>query len=161
MAPLFSVTVFGYREAAGKFAGYASGLADSQREMARYVGRTGVSILRREAPKRSGIFAQGINYRTHQTGPAQFEARFYSSGPHAFLDAIIRYGSVAHVIAARNKPVLKFYWAKGPNGAGIYYYKRVNHPGTKPNDYVGRAMPELRDLAISEFRSRAIRVFAR
>ena len=39
-------------------------------------------------------------------------------------------GTGPHVI--RGNPLLAFSWPNGPNGPGMYYFRKVNHPGTKP-----------------------------
>ncbi len=45
------------------------------------------------------------------------------------------YGTVPHIIAARNKKTLAFW-----TGGGFAYPKRVQHPGTRPNDFLTRAL---------------------
>lgn len=52
--------------------------------------------------------------------------------PHA--EYVIN-GTVTHEIRAVHAPMLRFYWPDGFNGPGIYYFKRVTHPGTDPNDF--------------------------
>jgi len=53
-------------------------------------------------------------------------------------------GTVPHPIVARKAPRLVFYWPKGPRGAGVYSFLRVNHPGTQPNRFLIRALTVLR-----------------
>lgn len=50
-------------------------------------------------------------------------------------------GTVPHVIAARNAPRLVFFWRKVGR---VVSFKRVNHPGTKPNRFLLRALNVLR-----------------
>lgn len=44
-------------------------------------------------------------------------------------------GARPHVIRARNAPMLRFWWAKGPRGAGIYHFLSVNHPGNAAQNW--------------------------
>lgn len=46
-------------------------------------------------------------------------------------------GTQPHVIAARRKPRLVFFW---PKVGRVVSFKRVNHPGTKPNRYLTDAL---------------------
>ena len=50
-------------------------------------------------------------------------------------------GTVPHIIAARNKPLLVFYWPKVGQVVGL---ERVNHPGTRPNRYLTDSLSVLR-----------------
>lgn len=50
-------------------------------------------------------------------------------------------GTVPHVIAARRKPRLVFFW---PRVGKVVYLKRVSHPGTQPNRYLTLALSEAR-----------------
>lgn len=38
-------------------------------------------------------------------------------------------GTAPHEIRAVNASALRFFWENGPNGAGVYYFQHVNHPG--------------------------------
>lgn len=51
-------------------------------------------------------------------------------------------GTQPHVIVPVNKPMLVFYWKKA---GGVVRALRVNHPGTKPNRYLVRALEVLRN----------------
>lgn len=51
-------------------------------------------------------------------------------------------GTKPHPIYARSSPFLVFDWPGGPNGPGIYYFRMVNHPGTKANPFLRRALAE-------------------
>lgn len=50
-------------------------------------------------------------------------------------------GTRAHVIQARTKPRLVFYW---PKVGRVVAFKRVNHPGTRPNRFLTNALKVLR-----------------
>jgi hypothetical protein len=45
-------------------------------------------------------------------------------------------GTRPHVIAPRNKKVLRF-----PSGGGVVFAKRVSHPGTQGSHFLTRALP--------------------
>jgi hypothetical protein len=138
----------GYRDAAGRWAKKSRKLVESQRAMAREQSRELVAALREEAPKKEGTFAAGIRYRTTLT-PSGVRSTIYVGGEHAFLLPIIVRGSRAHEIPmggalaqlAKGYP-LRFFWEDGPRGPDVYYFWRVWHPGTKPDDFVQRALDE-------------------
>ena len=52
----------------------------------------------------------------------------------------VEYGTKKHPISLMEEgggtstrgKALRFFWKKGPNGPGIYFFKKVNHPGTRP-----------------------------
>jgi len=50
-------------------------------------------------------------------------------------------GTPPHVIRARRKPMLVFYW---PKVGRVVRFKQVNHPGTQPNRYLSDALQDLR-----------------
>lgn len=50
-------------------------------------------------------------------------------------------GTEPHVIEARNAPRLVFFW---PKVGAVVSFKRVNHPGTKPNRFLTNALAVLR-----------------
>lgn len=57
-----------------------------------------------------------------------------SNDPIAYLH---HEGTVAHVIQARRRPMLVFYW---PKVGRVVAFKRVNHPGTDPNRFLTDAL---------------------
>lgn len=144
MAKLLSFRAIGFREAKGRFAAKARFLQIEKREMVRDVSRDYRDALRVEAPKKTEIFANGIAFKTFERGNVTYST-LYVAGPHAFLKDIIIKGSRPHPIPtggaaemmAKGYP-LSFFWAKGPQGAKVYHFWSVNHPGTKPNDFVTR-----------------------
>ena len=50
-------------------------------------------------------------------------------------------GTKPHVIRARRAPMLVFYWDKVGR---VVHFKHVNHPGTKPNRYLLKALKVIR-----------------
>lgn len=148
MAKFLSLEAVGYRDALGRMAARTEALQQEKRETLRRIGRQTVAALQDAAPKRSGDFAKGIGFRTDVRG-RETRLTFYVGGPHAFLLDYIRKGTRPHEIPtggaaaqrAKGYP-LRFYWPKGPHGPDIYYYWRVWHPGTKPNDFVQRVLDQ-------------------
>jgi hypothetical protein len=70
----------------------------------------------------------GQSFRMTASGAWAYRISSPSKIAH-FLDV----GTKSHVIQARRRPVLRFFWErKGAWFAG----KRVNHPGTKPRRYL-------------------------
>lgn len=139
MAGMIKLEVEGYRDSLGRFAKRTEELARGRREMIRESSRSLVKALRYYAPQRTGKFAQGIHYRTDDRG-ATATGTIYVRGEHAFLLPFITEGTRPHPIAAVNTPALRFFWPRGPEGPGIYYYKSVQHPGTMPDPFVAQAI---------------------
>jgi len=149
----------GYRDpGTGLFARKSTALRAQRREFAREAGRLMQGSLRRHAPRSqprpdkkntSGLFANGIRYRSRETERG-VEVIFYASGPHAFVLPFLIHGTKPHVIPtggaaaqrAKGYP-LRFFWEKGPSGPGIYRYWSVNHPGTKPDPFVQEALDDV------------------
>jgi len=44
-------------------------------------------------------------------------------------------GARAHRIPRSGSARLRFFWANGPQGAGIYHFRHVNHPGNAPQNW--------------------------
>ena len=133
-----SFEALGYRDAQGRITRRTEVLEQERRAMMRRAGRTMTGALKDEAPKREGLFAAGIYYRTYDRGHTS-EVRFYVRGEHAFLLPMIVGGTKPHVIRPRGDYPLRFYWEKGPSGPGEYRFMHVNHPGTQPNAFPERA----------------------
>ena len=144
MANLLRFRAIGFRDALGRFDAKNRLLQVEKREMVRDVSREYRDALRAEAPNRTGVYAEGIAFRTTENGNIT-NSTIYVGGPHAFLTDIIIKGSRPHPIPtggsaeqmAKGYP-LRFFWEKGPQGAKVYHFWSVNHPGTKPNDFVTR-----------------------
>lgn len=149
MANLLKFKALGFREARGRFAARDRLLQIEKRNMVRDVSREYVDVLREEAPKDKGIFADGIGFRTDDRDYVTTGTLFVA-GPHAFLLDIITKGSRSHIIPKGGAAAqmvkgypLRFFWENGPRGPDIYRFWSVRHPGTKPNDFVGRAQARL------------------
>jgi len=142
VAQLLKLEAIGYRNTQGRFAQRTDKLAQAQREEMRDLGRVGVSVLRHYAPKRTGKFAEGLAYRT-DTRARSTTLTFYARGEHAFLLPMLTGGTAPHPIYPHGDYPLSFFWPRGPEGAKVYHYMHVNHPGTIPDPFVANALDAL------------------
>jgi hypothetical protein len=109
------------------------GMERDRRAMLKGQGRRFVSFAQDEAPKRTGVFASKIFYRTYAQGDTE-ELRVFTPQP---LGGWITKGTPPHVIRPRGPGYpLRFFWPKVGREVRFMY---VNHPGTKPNRFIGRA----------------------
>jgi len=158
-----------FRDLAGRFTkAHEQLLADFRDEM-RGLGQKFVTFARNEAPKKTGKFARGIRYETFASkGGVGF--RLKTPQP---LGTFIVKGTKAHIIRAKEASALYFHWDKvgmytvvpkrggfrtHASGGKLWVGKGyVNHPGTKPNDFLDRAyrqwQPESR-LALNRISTR-------
>ena len=103
-------------------------------------------FAQKEAPRDTGIFAEGLYSEMGQTLWGEWHATIGVRGEHAFLLDYIVGGTRPHEIPtggsaaqiAKGYP-LTFYWEKGPGGPGIYHFWSVQHSGTAPNPFHRRA----------------------
>ncbi len=151
------ITRPGFQQVGYKFRAAIQKTQDQRRESMRVLGRALVAALQQEAPKsqrgqHSGTFAKGHSFKTSEHGQI-IELRVYVPKP---LGDWIRFGTQAHAIAARYARALRFLWEGGPRSdnsfTAYHFYKRVWHPGTKPNRYDLRAFQKWRPQAIVELR---------
>ena len=128
-----------FREITGRWAAAHEQLLQDKRKLIQAEAARMRDLAREEAPKRHGKFAQGIRYRTFISG---MDVGFEIQVP-APLGDWIALGTPPHVIEAKNKRALKFLWMNGPksssNFTAYHFYRRVFHPGTKPNPFLSRA----------------------
>ena len=104
--------------------------------MSRKLGPDLLSLVRAEAPSKTGKFAQGITLKMGGSGGKTS----FQIGIPSPLGRWVQEGTKPHVIRPKGPGYpLRFFWAKGPRGPGIYRYMSVNHPGTKANRFVSRA----------------------
>ncbi len=102
-------------------------------EARRLVGvHTPVPGERRE--RRPGTLRDSIVKRPARTPDGDLVYYVGSNDPIAKLH---HDGTPPHVIRARNKPALVFYW---PKVGRVVSFRQVNHPGTKPNRYLTDAL---------------------
>jgi hypothetical protein len=86
--------------------------------------RTG--CLERSIVKRIEDAPGGVGLRVFSdTRPCSPNRRAYGLYVHE--------GTKPHTI--EGNPTLAFRWDKGPEGPGMYFFRSVKHPGTKPNRF--------------------------
>lgn len=143
-----------FRDTKGRWTKSSDKMLASARSGMRDQGRRMVSLMQDEAPKRSGQFAKDIRFRSFASSGGTGSIGFTVTTPQPLGTFIIR-GTKPHRIAARRAKALFFHWARiganvvVPKGGGFSTHWRagnlwigkgyVNHPGTKPNKFEGRA----------------------
>ena len=85
--------------------------------------------LRRAAPKRTGAGAKSI--KAVKSGGI-YTTETYRFTALGYMLYTVPPGTKEHPIAARRAKALRFFWEKGPAGPGVYFFKRVQHPGYRP-----------------------------
>lgn len=86
--------------------------------------------IKKEAPYDQGRLKRSIRVDTRINKKFSIITGYYDEGlaPHGIY---VLAGTAPHVIKPKSKKALKT-----PYGA----FKKVNHPGTKPNDFLGRGL---------------------
>lgn len=97
----------------------------------------GEALMKREAPVKRGTLRRSITSRVERGGSRGIV------GTNLTYARAVNDGSKPHVIRPRTAKAL--YW-KG----ALHPVRSVNHPGNKPNDFVGRAREALRPVAERE-----------
>lgn len=106
------------------------------------VAEPATAIMKARAPFRTGALRQGIGSRVES---APGSVVIY--GTASYLPFILG-GTRPHVIAARNARALRW---MGSGGIGVNFAQRVNHPGTKANEFPEEAMGAIEPFIVSEF----------
>jgi hypothetical protein len=110
----------------------------------------GQGMLRSHAPFRTGELRQDIRYR-QEAAAGERMIVFYATVPQA---AWVIKGTRPHQILPRNAKALR--WL-GPGGLGAARFaKKVNHPGTKPNNFPERAIKPIGN-AIAQMFARIVK----
>lgn len=105
------------------------------------VGVGGLTPLAMTArPRKSGTLRDSIRKQIAKSDNGEIACFVGSDDPIALWH---HEGTVAHQIPTNPRPgrVLVFYWPNGFRGAGVYYFRKVQHPGTKPNRFLLNALP--------------------
>ena len=100
---------------------------------------TGQDLLRgikRDAPKKSGVFAKGLKTHTVVAGTVA-ETRINATGAHKHLLPWILEGTKPHTIRSKGDGPMAF----EVNGITRFAYE-VHHPGTRPNNFVDNTVRE-------------------
>jgi hypothetical protein len=127
------------KEIASRFSLAEKNLGNDREAQAETLAADYLRIARKQAPKKSGDFANSLQTETFRKGVSGFGFNFFEPQP---LGKWIRLGTKPHKIVPKGAGYpLAFYWAKI---GGMMYTYSVNHPGTKPNPYAARAEREWR-----------------
>lgn len=126
------------RDIQGRFAKADDKLLAEHRKMMRRQGRRMKDLIVDEAPEDTGEFKRGIRWQSFTRGS---DVGFKVTTPQPLGRYIVE-GTRPHVIPGN--PILAFDWPGGPPElrdpeTGMYFFGAVNHPGTEPNPFVGRA----------------------
>lgn len=124
---------------------YAQNPIGFQREFRSWTGDVGRSLARvgletkkdasATAPQETGALRAGHALDLgHHGVDRDLEARIIAVPPHAIF--VIK-GTKPHVIKAKRAPKLVFFWRKVGR---VVSFASVNHPGTKANNYLDRAL---------------------
>lgn len=114
-------------------------LSRSPRAIVQEVAKIAKEAMQQEAPVRTGALQRGIHYRTFEGDPEGFGAwaRFYDDEDYTVF---VIEGTAARDIFPSTKKAL--YWPGADHPVAF-----VHHPGTRANDFVGRAMDEVERAA--------------
>jgi len=113
-------------------------LSQSPRKIVQEVAKIAKEALQQEAPVRTGALRRGIRYRTFAPSSSyEAFARFTSDADYT---PFVIHGTAPHFIRPVNAKAL--YW---PGSAHPVAF--VRHPGTRPDDFVERAMREVERAA--------------
>ena len=99
-----------------------------------------------KAPRRTGCLQESIVKRVEENPATGFLIRIVSdttpcSPKRESYSLYVHEGTKEHVIESKDGKPLAFFWANGPDGAGMYFFSRVNHPGTRAQPFLADALP--------------------
>lgn len=106
---------------------------------------TALAMMRASAPFRTGYLRQHISAHT-ETAAGSVQVVLYTTAPYA---RFIIGGTRPHVIEPRNAKALR--WIAHSGHGGPVFAMRVQHPGTKANDFPARAIEPLTPMLLSRF----------
>ena len=96
-------------------------------EIRRGVGREGLALLRAAIPAKTGKTRDAAYFRTRAT-PEGFEVDLGVARRRHDIFQMLVHGTPRHDITG---DPLVFFWERGPEGPGTYFFTRVDHPGFK------------------------------
>ena len=96
-------------------------------ETRRQTGREGLFALRAAIPKRTGKTRDAAYFRSRRTSVG-FEVDLGVARRRYDIFQMLVHGTPRHDITG---DPLVFFWEKGPEGPGTYFFTRVDHPGFK------------------------------
>lgn len=97
-----------------------------------------LTAAQQEAPVDTGRLRSSLTVQPFKmTGPYKGEGGVGVSKRTVPYAGFVMYGTRAHIIRARRARFLRFYW---PKVGRVVFFKSVNHPGTKANRFLERAL---------------------
>ena len=128
-----------FKEIANRFDLASKRLGNDREEQATQLGGLFLKLARKQAPKKTGDFANALEIKTFKRGLLDFGFRLVEPQP---LGKWIRLGTKRHPITPKRPGYpLAFYW---PKMGRMWFTYAVDHPGTKANPYLARAEKEWR-----------------
>ncbi len=142
------------RDVLGRFAKAEGKLLETRKSELIKLAKDLEELAQSEAPKKTGQFAREITTKAFVQGKV-LGFNLFSPQP---LGLWIRGGTKPHPIpkVPKTTGALAFFWERGPRGAGMYFFKQVQHPGTKPDDYALRAKNRWLPVARDSLRKMAL-----
>jgi hypothetical protein len=104
--------------------------SDILEERTNEIARVLQNNIKKEAPYKEGRLKRSIRVDTRVNGKFSVIVGYYDEGVAPHGDYVL-FGTPPHEIRAKNAKALKT-----PYG----YFKKVDHPGTKANDFLGRGL---------------------
>ena len=104
-----------------------------------------VVAIQQNAPQDKGVLQSTVKYQIKRRGTKNMELRV-TMGNKDRPDVVVKtilFGSRPHIIEPKRKGGV-LHWVDA--GGRDVFAKRVHHPGTKPNDYLGRAYQDTLSL---------------
>lgn len=142
-----------FREMNGRFTKAKEQLLKDRQDAVKRLGKKYVSAAKKLAPGKK--FPESIGFQSYTTSDG-VGFRVYAAQP---TFTFITEGTKPHII--RGNPILAFFWERGPEGPGKYFFRHVNHPGTEANPFhikaweetEGDIMPEMQKISTRMFNS--------
>lgn len=86
----------------------------------------------------AGNLKRSIRKRIEYVG-TEISVRIIAGGENDVTYAYyVHEGTAPHIIKAKNKPFLVFFWPNAPGGGRWVRAKQINHPGYKGNPFLSR-----------------------
>lgn len=137
-------------ELVARFKGAGRILNQQQAQRMNVLGNRLLGLIRDGAPHATGKYASRITLTTHRSGDS-YNVEIRAPEP---LTTWLTRGTRAHEIRPKGPGYpLRFYWAKGPKGPGVYHFMRVWHPGTRGKPFIASAYRQWKPEAEAEMRS--------
>lgn len=139
MAQLVTITVDELDNIKGRITKAQKEIIKYATEDLREYGRTLRAKIQAEAPKKTGTLASTVRINTRKAGTKEVHLEVTmgnKSRPEVVVKTVL-FGSKRHMIYPKKPGGRLRFVAKGGN---VVFARRVNHPGTNPNNFLERAL---------------------